>query len=44
MIKKRPLPGFEIGLAVLRKELPDAALNALWEIAQSLKNVNSLAP
>ncbi|NMR25504.1 HTH-type transcriptional activator IlvY [Pseudoalteromonas sp. NEC-BIFX-2020_015] len=32
--------GFEIGLAVLRKGLSDAALNALWEIAQTLENVN----
>ena len=42
--QKEAPPGFEIGLVVLHKALPDAALKALWEIAQSLKNVNSLAP
>ena len=41
--QKEAPPGFEIGLAVLHKALPDAALKALWEIAQSLKDVNSLA-
>lgn len=35
--------GFEIGLAVLKKNLSDPALNALWEIAQALKEVNSIA-
>ncbi|MCQ8877328.1 HTH-type transcriptional activator IlvY [Pseudoalteromonas shioyasakiensis] len=41
---KREAPaGFEIGLAVLRKELADPALTALWDIAQGLKEVNSIA-
>ncbi|ATG76904.1 HTH-type transcriptional activator IlvY [Pseudoalteromonas sp. 1_2015MBL_MicDiv] len=34
---KRATPeGFEIGLAVLRKELNDPAISALWSIAQTL--------
>lgn len=41
---KREAPaGFEIGLAALRKELSDPALAALWDIAQELKEVNSIA-
>jgi LysR family positive regulator for ilvC len=28
--------GFDIGLAVLRKELNDPAISALWNIAQTL--------
>jgi LysR family positive regulator for ilvC len=31
-----PPEGFEVGLAVLRKELNDSAINALWDIAQKL--------
>ncbi len=33
---EKDIPGFEIGLAVLKKERHDPALNAIWEIAQSL--------
>lgn len=41
--KREPPTGFEIGLAVLRKGLSDPALTALWDIAQGLKDVNSIA-
>ncbi|MBQ4831731.1 HTH-type transcriptional activator IlvY [Pseudoalteromonas sp. MMG010] len=33
---EHPIRGFEVGLAVLKKELNDSAINALWHIAQNL--------
>lgn len=33
---EQPPPGFKIGLAVLRKELNDPAISALWNIAQNI--------